>query len=229
MVDQALKSIKSLRKRSRVPVIVVNTPPNITQDQEKLFKKLDAEVFFKPTETDPVKIGHRTGLYLEKLTVLGLYDRENVIFLDCDTLVMKDPRKLLKGGFDFSARIAPANLNTDWRIYSKIFQNHGIKPLPMFNTGVMVIKNGFIQELARWSISFSANKYPRYNPQNLIDQLAVTLAVSMLDLEVNYMTTDQHSFRWLHETKRTVVYHGSSKYKKREFLRSLRGVLRYVS
>lgn len=230
-------SVKSLRRYTDDPVTVIATPPSVSVSWCRAMDELDVDVRHRAENlTEPFRIreGKREGRYGEKLRSLMEGEEDDVLFLDGDTKINRDPAELFHGDWEFSARIAPGFLNMDVTVWRKVFEKEGAGMLPMFNTGAMAFRRGAAKKIGRQALDYfreGEQVFPHdINPQYLLDQFAVSLAVAKQDIVVHYMGKREHGFRWLHENPSDpVIYHGSARSPLHEVLRGVRGLCWYVS
>jgi len=218
MVKDILSSLKTASKyEEKEDIIVFHTPPIKQETVRKLSRY--ATVIQTSNVTEPFTfVGHRgPGQYGEKVQ-LCYVDRENVLFLDCDTEIRKDPIELLEGDFDFAGRVSPMGY-FDIRNWCKLFRDYGREPIGMFNTGFIIFKNYAHHKIGDKWMFYLNEDLPQLHPYSYHkDQYALSLAVS--DLKIRYLRSSEHAFRWLDEEHiETVVMHGTKiKYK---YLRKL--------
>jgi len=211
LVSQAIKSIKSLRKFvDRENIIVFYTPPRSKRNLRKLSKLAvvkEVENISKPFVFDKSR-GY--GRYGEKIHVCSV-DCPNVIFLDTDTIVTKNPIGLLEGDYAFSARPGDANRDFDQNVWRNMFRKIGKEPIPMPNTGFMIFKHHCHKKIREDWLTAVNNPLPNPHPvNNLKEQYALALAVS--GEKIKWMTAREHAFGWEGEGKiDTYVFHYGKK------------------
>lgn len=216
MVQDGIRSVRSLLQFADPEQITVFYTPPATDEDVETFRSLGLDVRREQPETEPFSLmtsayGQRQNQrhYGEKVKV-GKVDAENVVFLDCDTFVARDPALCLDGDFDFKARPDPLGTNERW---SRVFDKHGESELDWLpHSGVMAFKNGTHREIYEdWreymthELEFTkAGKYPK-------DETALALAVSGYDLEK--MPKKEHVIerRNEHLAGGVVYHHGARK------------------
>lgn len=221
MIRYCLKSLRTLsRFVHKENIIVFYTPPRNRQSLKKLSKL--ATVIEADNITKPFIFQERRGpgRYGEKVHLCEV-DRNNVIFLDCDTEVKRDLTVLLEWECDFAGR-AGSMVDFDMGVWFRMFKDRGKEPVSMFNTGFMVFRNGAHKRIRDEWISYLDDDLPQAHPRSYQkDQYSLALALSGLNLRL--MNREEHAFRWLDEEHvDTIVLHGTAtKFKYlRKFLRN---------
>lgn len=205
MVKQCLRSIATLK--SHVPSDQINifyTPPYNDEDEQAL-RETGAEIIKKENQTEAFNVSRSLPErhYGEKINLCSL-EEENVVFLDCDTVVGNNIWEVVEGDFEFKARSGNIPSQEEW---SKLFQQNKEKMLGwMPNAGFLIFKDGFHNEIS--------DKWAEYVGRNLIEdekinhheQYALALAVSGGSLEK--MSEKEHVYEWKDEkTPDAYVYH----------------------
>ena len=197
-VQLALNSIKSLRRFvNRDDIVVFCTPPIREKNIHALSR--NAVVVESENLTEPFFMAKgKCGRYGEKIHLCDV-DSSRVVFLDCDTVVKKDPRELLDGDFDFSARIGSGYYEFNQYVWMKMFEKIGKDPIPMPNTGFMIFKNNVHKEIRdEWlkyiNSPFLPNPHPSGFPK---EQYALALAIS--GKRIRWMSKKEHAFGWKKE------------------------------
>lgn len=216
MVKDCIRSSRSLRKFTDAPIHVIITPPI---PPERVLKKLIThdvktktnlcDLMFTHNKTDGFKIREHTrfGRFGEKIGSLSMMDSENILFLDCDTVALRDPEELFKHDFDFSARIDNGFSLVEWNKWADLFGARSNEIKPMFNAGVMAFKNNACQKIMRDALRYMGQPLPKYGEYYQKDQLAISLSLS--GYKIRCMDRRDHGFRWLDEPHDSVIYHGS--------------------
>lgn len=203
MVEQLEESIQSLTKYVKSEQIVVFFTPPISQEDVQRIENLGVEVREKPH-------------YIPKSMQVGKYDSpsyysdkfyftqvnsENVVFLDCDTLIKGDIRQVLKGDFQFKARLVPTDYGEKWKSFAK---NHVDNPVPEFNGGFLIFKD-YLHKDIKADFAYFLKKNldkDRFGDSNTHDQYALSLALGNAlesDSEIERMNQEEHSFAWMDE------------------------------
>jgi hypothetical protein len=203
---ELLKSLKSLALFvDRDHVTVINTPP-YTKNDSAITKYAVLEK--RENVTEAFRFNYRRyGRFGEKFQCLNLKNK-NLMFLDNDTFVKRNPLYLFEGDFSVSGRVDSAflymNLN-DWYRYSRV---------PMINTGVLVFKDYIHLRLFDWLVC-EVNKVdvPKfYTMYHHKDQIVFSKIVSDLTLKVRYLSEADCCFIWESENKHdATITHGAFK------------------
>lgn len=213
MVKDILSSLKTASKFfDKKDIIIFHTPPRKEETTRKLSHY--ATVVLTENITAPFTFRRHIGAgqYGEKIQLCNV-DRENIIFLDCDTKIMKDPRKLLDGDYDFAGRVAPMG-DFDIGKWCNLFKMFGKEAIGMFNAGFIILKNNTHKKIRKDWLFYLNEDLPKLHPNAYHkDQYSLSLAVS--DLKILYLKSSEHAFRWLDEEHiETYVLHGTEvKYK----------------
>lgn len=207
MVQQAIRSIKTLKDQvSPEKINVFYTPPYDEHDEKQL-EKLGINLVKTENQTQSFSIstGDEEGHYGEK-TNLCTIESENVVFLDCDTLVLDDIWKVIEGDFDFKAR--PGNAGIHEEKWSKMFEREGEEYIDwMPNAGFLVFKNGIHQEIGEKWLNYT-NKDLQYERENMNHHEQYALALSISKYKTKKMTENEHVFEWGDKTNAEgTVYH----------------------
>ena len=141
MVSEAIRSVKTLKTYVEPEKInLFYTPPHDEYDEREL-KKLDVNLIKKENKTEGFSIhsGDEQGHYGEKVNLCTI-EAENVVFLDCDTLILEDIWKVIEGDYDFKAR--PGNSGINEQKWTEMFEREGEEYMDwMPNAGFMIFKN----------------------------------------------------------------------------------------
>jgi hypothetical protein len=206
MPKDLLKSIKTLLNFAEPSDIVVfYTPPRQDEHMEFL-ESLGVDLRIRDHWGEPFKMGREDepSHYTDKLWICEI-DEEEVIFLDCDTIVLEDPIQLLEGDFDFKAREDMYDLkNSGWR---ELFEKFGKPESWMPNAGVMVFKNGVLKNSREELERFLKYDYKELSVDTWhLEQYAFALVMS--EYRVKKMKNREHMFGWEDETyDEGVIYH----------------------
>jgi len=220
MIPELIKSLRGLfRFADRDEITVVLTPPYPTK--KGYLKELHqyAQILRKENTTSPLQPRPgKSGSYGEKIVAVLNAEARDVIFLDCDTRVIKDPKELLHGDYDFSARVAGGFPDLDINTWTQMFLDRGKTPIPMINAGFMIFRGGSNREIMKEAITYYEEpKLPRCHHYHYHkDQYAISLAAS--SHRIRWMSREEHAYRWKNERPNTVILHGE----RRPILKQLR-------
>ena len=212
LIRDCLRSLKTLNRFiDKNNIIIFYTPPRNYKTYNKLKKR--AEVKEVDNISEPFWFTNNRG-YLragEKIHLCNV-NNENIIFLDCDTIVKRNPLELLNYDFDFMGRIEKrAMAKFDLKKWNNMFKKFNKKPIPMFNTGFMIFKNYTHRKIKNDWIKYSFMDLPKIHPLTYQkEQYALSLALSVF--KIKYMSNREHAFRWYDEEKiNTYILHGTHK------------------
>ena len=209
MVRNCLKSLRSLsRFVDREDIIIFYTPPRTRHNLKMLLNYATVVEANNITEPFVFQDYRGPGRYGEKVHLCEV-DRENVIFLDCDTEVKKDPTIILEWECDFAGRAVPM-VDFDLGVWFRMFRDRGKEPVSMFNAGFMVFRNGTHKRIIDEWLSYLDEDLPQAHAYFYHkDQYSLALALSGLNLRL--MTREEHAFRWLDEEHvDSIVLHGTA-------------------
>lgn len=207
MIEQLIISIQTLKNYVEPEnIIVYYTPPRKDKDLN-LIESLGVEVRKRENETPGFSKSDwdEESHYSEKTRVCEV-ESENAVFLDCDTVILKDIWKVLEGNFDIKAR--PGNADIPEEKWRELFEENNENYHPwMPNTGFLVFKNGSHHEIAeKWRKYVQEKVKVDYNGPQHEEQNALALAASHKDWEE--MTKEEHTFGWAEEpTQDTILLH----------------------
>ena len=207
MVQQALRSIATLKHYVEPEKIkIFYTPPYDKEDEEKL-RETGAEVIKKENQTEAFNVSRSLpeSHYGEKINLCNI-ESNNVVFLDCDTVVGKDIWEVLEGDFEFKAR--PAHRFKDKKEWKQLFEDRDRPYLDwMPNAGFLVFKNNAHKKIQdNWAEYVSQDLEFQLGKVNHHEQYALALAVS--NLKIHEMDESEHVLEWLDEkTPDAYVYH----------------------
>ena len=125
MVQQALRSIATLKQHVEAEKIhIFYTPPYDDRDEEVL-EDTGANIIKKENQTEAFNVSRSLpeSHYGEKINLCSL-EEENVVFLDCDTVIGNNIWEVLEGDFEFKAR--PAHRFNDEEDWKKMFDEREI-------------------------------------------------------------------------------------------------------
>lgn len=162
--------------------------------------------------------------------LLGLLDDKNIIYLDADTFVYSDIENLLiKHHEKFSARLSWTYQNTDEWIathevkWQKNLEMIGAKKVPVFNSGVLIFRDGahqtlyesWVQNITRF---YQGELLPVYGGERLFEQIALSLSIGQLNTSYSLLSREEHSYAWNNElSEETVILHTTSKWYEKYF------------
>jgi len=193
LVEDAVRSLQGVRKFiPKEDVIVFYTPPVSQKGYERLLKlaevKVATNINAPAFRTSPQA---QEGKFLDKLWLTAV-DDDTVIFLDCDTIITKDPRQLI-GDYDFAARKEQlyGTRNWDMRLWTELCGGNNI-PCP--NTGVMVFRNGLHKKLKNDLMAFAVMDIPSpaYN-LNLKDEYVFGMALARQNIKIKWLGENEVS------------------------------------
>jgi len=170
------------------------------------------ELLFLTRRGYDVRIRHKTEWKFASKNYLCDIQDDDVIFLDCDTVAKKDPALLL-GDFVFSARPGTSNkrFNYHWK---DTLEKYGLHTVPMFNSGVVVFRQGIHRVMAKTWKSFldmyiDRTLVPPHKDRTMLNQYALSLAVAahVPPSGIKYMTHTEHGYNWMRESTDTIIYH----------------------
>jgi len=227
---QIFKSLLSLSKFiDKDNIILIVNPPSskIEKSYGKYATIYDGNEFYKNLNLPNYKF---------KIEITDIKSR-NLIFLDCDTLVMRDIRELLDGDYDFFAREEPCrSVNGQmkptwdediWKYNLKEFEKN-TDALP-YNDGFMIFKNNLHNKIKDEYLKF----YLMYNKKqlkspNTVDDMhynEFALSMAVANYHCRNMNEEHHWYGWRNETPRIkpyVIHIGTNKSGLAGYLNNLR-------
>lgn len=209
MVQQCLRSIATLKQHVESDQIKIFYTPPYDEKDEQALEATGAEIIKKENQTEAFNVSRSLpeSHYGEKINLCNI-DSENVVFLDCDTIVGNDIWEVLEGDFEFKARPEVYFTKEEDEDWYELFEErdeefHSWMP----NAGFLIFKNGFHKEIK--------DKWMKYTKEDLDfqigkvqhdEQYALALAVSGEDIEE--MDEKDHVFEYRGEkTADAYVYH----------------------
>lgn len=205
MVQQALRSISTLKHYVNPEKIKIFYTPPYNKEDEKALEQTGAEIIKKENSTEAfsVSLSQPERHYGEKINLCTL-DEEKVVFLDCDTVIGKDIWTVLEGEFDFKARPGKIQNEEKWRETFEKFDEEFLDWMP--NAGFLVFKNNTHKEIeGKWRRYIDTNLDLK-GRNNMHEQYALALAVS--DRKCEKMTEKEHVMEWLDEKEPNgILYH----------------------
>ena len=195
MVQHAIRSIKTLKNYVEPKKINVFYTPPYDEHDEKELEKLGINLIKEENETQGFSIGsmEESGHYGEKAKLCGL-EAENVVFLDCDTVILEDIWKVIEGDFDFKARPGSESQETEeWR---EMFEKRDEKYMSwMPNAGFLIFKNNTHKEIGEKWLNY-INSEIEYQVENINHHEQYALALTISDYKLEKMTKDEHVMEW---------------------------------
>ncbi|WEL24030.1 hypothetical protein [Candidatus Nanohalovita haloferacivicina] len=205
MVQQCLRSIATLKNHVEPEQIKIFYTPPYDKEDEEILEETGAEIIKKENQTEAFNVSRSLPErhYGEKINLCSL-EEENVVFLDCDTVVGNNIWDVLEGDFEFKARPEEPPEEEEWK---PLFEKHE-EPYTdwMPNAGFLIFKNGFHRGLEdKWLKYFQEMDIQR-GKVNHREQYALALATASGNVEK--MTSKEHTLEWLEEkTADAYVYH----------------------
>jgi len=207
MVQQALRSIATLKNHVKPEKIkIIYTPPYDKKDEEKL-RETGAEIIKKENTTEAFNVSRSLpkSHYGEKINICNIKS-ENIVFLDCDTVIGNDIWEAMEGDFEFKAR--PAHRFNDNKEWKQLFEDRDRPYLDwMPNAGFLIFKNNAHKKIQEnWAEYVSQDLEFQLGKVNHHEQYALALAVS--DLKIHEMDQKDHVLEWRDEkVPDAYVYH----------------------
>ena len=206
MVIDLIKSIKTLVRYTQPKKIHVFYSPPFDEKDQKEIENLGVNLHKVENTTSKFRMGKLSDErhFGEKINLCKI-DAKNVVFLDCDTLILSDPWNSIRGNFEFKARPDSAGITKGWEnLFRKENKNY-VDWMP--NAGFMIFKNNSHKKISKEWKDFLKKEYDyRCNGQYHKEQIALALAVSELKLEK--MNRKEHVFEWENEkVSEGIVHH----------------------
>lgn len=202
-------------------IIVFFTPPRTEKSCLSLSKV--ATVIKTENITNPfLFVSEReNGRYCEKIQLCDV-DSPNVIFLDTDTIIKKNPLELLDGDYDVSGRMDDSFLHVFPNDWLSLFRKMGKDPIPYMNTGFLIFKNNTHKKIKDEWLKYANMDLPKIHPFSYQkDEYALALTIS--GTKIKWLSFREHAYRWKREyLKDTYVLHG----RKRNIKERTKGVIR---
>ena len=205
MVQQALRSIATLKQHIEPEQIRIFYTPPYDQKDEKALEQTGAEIIKKENQTEAFNVSRSLpeSHYGEKINLCNI-DAENVVFLDCDTVVGNNIWEVLEGDFEFKARPEEPPEEEKWRPIFEKYEEPYMDWMP--NAGFLVFKKGFHKELGKKWLKYFQEMDIQRGKVNHREQYALALATA--SGKVEKMTSKEHTLEWLDEkTPDAYVYH----------------------
>lgn len=207
MVKEAVRSIKSLKNqiREKDDIVIYYTPPYDDEDYRELSRLAEVRKISNKTPEFSVKPFEEKGHYGEKVNICEI-ETDNLVFLDCDTLVLDDIYEVIRGDFDFKAR--PGSTTIDETEWHNLFSENDEEYMDwMPNAGFLVFKNSFHRKIAeKWQDYISQELNYELEGMKHKEQYALALAVS--DGKCKKMSENEHVMEWSDRSNsKGIVYH----------------------
>jgi hypothetical protein len=206
MVQEAIRSIKTLINYvEKNKIHIFYTPPHNKEDKMKL-EALGVHVHEKNNITDGFRIsGTSDKRYFGEKTRICDIKSKNVVFLDCDTLVLGNIWEVLEGDFEFKARPDTSDLGNGWEELFDKYEEEYMDWMP--NAGFLVFKNETHKKIRnRWKSYLDKDIEYRVNGNFLKEQVALALSIS--EFRTTKMDNREHVFEGQQEKKADgIVYH----------------------
>jgi len=248
MYKDLIKSINSLLNFVTPNQIMVIHTPDVNWDyhdglSDKGINNIVMDNELKPFNIVKDNSQDRFGYYGEKIAKLDypffedaiLQEVDNVMFLDCDTVIMRDVERLFDYKFDVAIRIDKGFVDFNISEWVKQFNDLGLDCVPMCNTGVMLFKNGYHKIISKYAKDYYNNvEWRNFHKKCHFDQYAITCAISKcmgLDNGFNVWWLDNrvHGMRWENDIIKPYIKHGSRNKVFRKIFRKIKEYVYYVS
>lgn len=208
MIPELIKSIKSLKRWVDEQNIIVYFTPPVNNEDRQIISELGVEIREKKHITEALNPGNDIESHFGDKLWLCECESENVVFLDCDTIILDNIWDVLEGDFDFKARPAGKQVNEDQN-WQRMFEEKNIDHLPwMPNAGFMIFKNTTHNQIAdRWKDFFQDINYV-IDGKNFKDQYSLALAISEQTNKIEKMDEKEHVLEWKNQKEpHGYVYH----------------------
>jgi hypothetical protein len=208
MVKEAIHSIKTLK--NYVPpdkINVIFTPPSDPEDIEKI-SSLDVKVVQKKNRAETFQVSDYDydRSYGDKMWLCSI-ESKNLVFLDCDTLVLGDIWEVIKGDFEFKARPTEEEMTDEWE---QLFHENQLKFVDkMFNAGFLVFKNNSHEAIEEnWEKYYRQLENKSYSESGNIHREQYALALAVSELNIEEMDESEHLMEWTDDVRSdSMVYH----------------------
>lgn len=205
MVQQCLRSIATLKSYVEPEQIKIFYTPPYDEEDEKALRETGAEIVKKENETKAFNVSRSLPErhYGEKMNLCTV-DAENVVFLDCDTVVGNDIWEVIEGDFEFKAR--PGNIE-DKKEWLSTFNQAGETEMDwMPNAGFLIFKDSLHKKIRDKWVEYYKSDIKLDGKTNRHEQHALALAVS--DRKTEKMDKQDHVLEWNNEkVADATVYH----------------------
>lgn len=191
LIENLQESVESLKEYADPGQIVVYaTPPLNSNDIEKLID-LNVDVRLRPNFSRKVTV-HDFGEpshFSDKFYITEV-EAENVIFLDCDTLVFNNPKALIDGDFKFASLLTSRSKDESWQNSLRtLFEKEGVEGFfereP--STGFMIFKDNFHKQVRESLSRFLKSDLRSKGLEGIYahDQYAMSLALGENGLNIS--------------------------------------------
>lgn len=187
LVQDAVRSIRSLTTFVSPERIVVFLTPPVDDDDAAIFRTLDVDVRQRQATTaayspfvDAYGQPHSQRHYGESVNV-GRVDSDRAVFLACDTYVARPIDPLFDQPFEIAARPDPLGVGERW---DRLFDKHD-EPLMdwMPHTGLLLFDDGAHRRVFDdWCTYLDEDLPVTTHGKHPKDQIALALAASGLDV-----------------------------------------------
>jgi hypothetical protein len=207
MVQQCLRSIATLKQHADSAQIKIYYTPPYNEEDEEALRATGAEIVKKENQTEAFNVSRSLpeSHYGEKINLCNI-DSENVVFLDCDTVVGNNIWEVIEGDFEFKAR--PAHRFNDDESWKNMFDKRERPYLDwMPNAGFLVFKDKAHKKIQDdWARLVGEDLDFQMGKVNHHEQYALALAVS--DLKIHEMEKKDHVLEYRGEkVPDAYVYH----------------------
>jgi hypothetical protein len=208
MPKDLLKSIKTVMYFvDPGDIIVFYTPPR-KKKHVRMLENLGVDLRLKEHRSRAFSMGKEDlkSYYTDK-TWLCTVDDDKLIFLDCDTIVLDEPRTILEGDFDFKARPGSFRSKKFDDKWSEEFEKRNLTPMDwMPNAGVLAFKNGSHREIEADWLKYLNSDFDFGVGNRHLEQYGLALCVS--EKKIEKMTRKEHTYGWIDEIdSKSVIYH----------------------
>jgi len=205
MVQQTLRSIATLKHYVPENQIKIYYTPPYNKEDEKALEETGAQVIKKENQTEAFNVSRSLPErnYGEKINLCSL-EEENVVFLDCDTIIGNNIWDLLEGDFEFSARFE------HFENWEELFEKHNedyIEGMP--NAGFLIFKNNFHKKIKdNWTEYVKKDLDFQLGKLRHDEQYALALAISSANANIHRMSEKHHVLEYRGEKiPNGYVYH----------------------
>jgi hypothetical protein len=230
LIEELKGSLESLTKFVRKKDIEVHlTPPHPAITVRKQIEPFARIIIEDENKTPEFQLTPTIrGRFCEKIAILNRVEGEEVLFLDCDTRINRDPNELFKDDFHVSARVAEGYKYFNFNKWNNLFLSLELTPIPMINAGVMAFKGGVHKRITDKALKYLDKKLPKCAPRYYhLDQYVLSLAFSEYD--IRWMSPKEHGYRFNHESKDTIIFHGGKRSINHELVLLGQMVVNYVT
>lgn len=211
MVPQLIKSLKTLNRFvSPENVLIYITPPHKEESKYQNLKQY-ARIEFRDNLTEPFWANKHAKARWGEMFQFTRVDEKDVIYIDHDTWILKNPFELLEGDYDVAFRVASTFISYyDIQSWNEYFLKNGKTPIPMPNGGLVILKNHIHKKLA--SEIFRIFEDPEMvHGRGWQNRDEITLALAFADCKIRWLTPEEYCYRWKFEVpirKTPYIVHG---------------------